>query len=209
MGWYTFVAGRIGGCTVLDVGCGSGEGLKALSARALDALGIDLDDRLDRPDVRVEIKPVQEVPDKSFDVVVCLDVIEHIERDEAFIDHLFRVARTAVFVTTPNYTMSRNQNPYHVREYTPREFARLFAGRGRVTLYAGRAKGGEIVKMTRQWAYMLVNELYAWKPTVLLAKLLKRLLRVRIWAHQAAWVELDAPPTATHTATRGGRAAAA
>jgi hypothetical protein len=39
---------------------------------------------------------------------------------------------------------------------------------------------------------LLVNDLYAWKPTLLLAKLLKRVLRTRVWAHQAAWVDISA-----------------
>jgi SAM-dependent methyltransferase len=190
MGWYHFVSQFVEGQTVLDVGCGSGEGLKVLSERATDALGIDLDDRLRRPDVHVEIKPVEAMPDKSFDVVVCLDVIEHIEADRAFVLELARVARNAVFVTTPNYTLSRNKNPYHVREYTPREFERLFHGLGNATLYAGTAKGAQIVPLTRRLAYQFVNDLYAWRPTLLAAKIVKRLLGVKVWAHQAALVRI-------------------
>ena len=191
MGWYQFVSQFVDGQTVLDVGCGSGEGLKILAQRATDTLGIDLDDRLRRTDVRVEIKPVEAMPDKSYDVVVCMDVIEHIERDRAFVLELARVARNAVFVTTPNYTLSRNRNPYHVREYTPREFERLLHGLGSPTLYAGTAKGAQIVPLTRRSAYYFVNELYAWKPSVIAAKVLKRLLGVKVWAHQAAFVQVS------------------
>lgn len=191
MGWYAFIADLVEGQSVLDVGCGSGEGLKVLSSRATYALGIDLDERLRRPDVNVEIKSVADMPDKSFDVVVSLDVIEHVEDDRAFLAELFRVARRAVFVTTPNYAMSFNRNPYHVREYTPREFGRLFDGYGTTTLYTGTAKGREYGVLTRRGPYFLVNALYTWKPTLLAAKILKRVLRVKIWAHQAALVRLS------------------
>ncbi len=206
MGWYRFVSQYVEGQTVLDVGCGSGEGLKVLAEKATDALGIDLDERLTRPDVRVEIKPVEAMPDKSFDVVVCMDVIEHIEADRAFVMELARVARNAVFVTTPNYTLSRNRNPYHVREYTPREFERLVDPLGSVTVYAGTAKGAQIVPLTRRQAYYFVNELYAWKPTLLAAKVLKRVFGLKLWAHQAAFVRLspvgsaDARPTSVQAA---------
>jgi hypothetical protein len=77
-----------------------------------------------------------------------------------------------------------------VREYTPREFAALFEGRGGVELFAGRAKGGEIVPLANRMSYFLVNDLYVWKPTQLLAKVAKRALGTRMWAHQAAWVEV-------------------
>jgi 2-polyprenyl-3-methyl-5-hydroxy-6-metoxy-1,4-benzoquinol methylase len=190
MGWYAFAADLARGQTVLDVGCGSGEGLKVLAGKASYALGVDLDDRLTRPDVNVEIKSVTDVADKSFDVVVCLDVIEHVEQDRAFVSELFRVARKAVFVTTPNYAISFNRNPYHVREYSPHEFERLFHGKGSIALYAGTAKGKEIVPLTRRRAYFLVSSLYQWKPTTMAAKVLKRLLGVKVWSHQAAVVRL-------------------
>ena len=204
MGWYEFAATLVDGQSVLDVGCGSGVGLKLLSSRATDALGIDLDERLQREDVEVRIQSISDVPDKSFDVVVSMDVIEHVQDDRAFVADLFRVARKAVFVTTPNYAVSRNRHPYHVREYTPGEFERLFRGYGHLELYAGSARGFERVPVTRRRAYFLVNALYCWKPTVLAAKVVKRLLGVRVWKHNAAFVRL--PESA---ATTGAPAAAA
>ena len=43
MGWYGFLGDVVEGQSVLDVGCGSGEGLRILTNRATSALGIDLD----------------------------------------------------------------------------------------------------------------------------------------------------------------------
>ena len=190
MGWYGFAAEQFAGEEVLDVGCGSGEGLKLIAARASRAVGIDLDERLRRPDLEIHITSIADLPDKSFDNVVCMDVIEHVADDRAFVAELFRVARKSVFVTTPNYTMSRNRHPYHVREYTPAEFERLFDGYGAMTLFAGSAHGHERVVVRNRWRYFLVNALYTWTPTLLAAKVLKRLLRVTVWKHNAALVRL-------------------
>jgi SAM-dependent methyltransferase len=207
MGWYAFAADLFKGEEVLDVGCGSGEGLKLIAAQASRAAGIDLDDRLRRPDLDVEIKSIRDVPDKSFDNVVCFDVIEHVTEDAAFVADLFRVARKAVFITTPNYTMSRNRHPYHVREYTPAEFERLFRGYGALTLYAGSAHGFEQAVVRRRAAYFLVNALYTYTPTLLAAKILKRLLGVRIWKHNAALVRLPEQPMATGSSSSVATAA--
>ena len=195
MGWYRWAAQFVQGKTVLDVGCGSGEGLKVLADAASYALGIDLDPRLNRPDVHVEIKSITEIPDQAFDVVVCFDVIEHIEADAAFVAELFRVARSAVLVSTPNYSVSLNRHPYHVREYLPHEFRQLFQRYGDVRLFVGTSKGREIVALERTGPYLLVTALYGWWPTLWLAKVLRRVLRVgQIWAHQTAVVTLASTP---------------
>jgi len=38
----------------------------------------------------------------AFDVVTCVDVIEHVERYDAFVDELLRVAKRRVVFGTPN-----------------------------------------------------------------------------------------------------------
>ena len=77
MGWYRLASNLAEGKTVLDVGCSAGEGLKLLADRAREAIGIDLDERMKREDLQIQIKSLSEVPDKSTDVSVSVDVIEH------------------------------------------------------------------------------------------------------------------------------------
>ncbi|MGH9554541.1 MAG: class I SAM-dependent methyltransferase [Terriglobales bacterium] len=188
LGWYDFASGLVEGRTVLDVGCGSGEGLKWLQRKAKKALGIDLDPRLAGESIR--ICNLGDMESKSFDVVVCIDVLEHIEGDRAFAAELVRVARNAVFVSTPNYAVNKNRHPYHVREYVPDELVKMFVPFGRVTLFGGDSTGHTRRPIRNRPIYYFINRLYTWKPTVLLAKILKRLLLTKVWAHQAVWVEL-------------------
>ncbi len=197
MGWYEFASMLVEGQTVLDVGCGSGEGLKLLSRKAGKATGIDLDQRLEREDVEVEIKDISKISSKSFDAVVCIDVIEHVEDDTEFVKELVRVARKYLLVTTPNYAVSRNLHPYHVREYTPYEFERLFSQYGSVRIFGGNSTGAIRSEIRRRWLYFMINEFYSWKLGILLAKILKRLLFLRVWPHQAAIVAMPACQTGT------------
>jgi hypothetical protein len=70
------------------------------------------------PDQQVNLETEKvPFPDNSFDCVLCLDVLEHIENTHEIFDHLCRVSRRYVIVSLPNpwasfYTMlvSRNYN---------------------------------------------------------------------------------------------------
>ncbi len=189
MGWYEFASNFVKGRTVLDVGCGSGDGLKLLSVHARHATGIEVDERLKHEDLNIEIKSLPEVPDRSTDVAVCIDVIEHIEDDREFVRQLVRVAREAVFVSTPNYAVSRNEWPFHVREYTPRQFERLFTPYGDVRIFGGDSSGATRTEIKAKALYYFVTDLYCRPATVWLAKLVKRILLMKVWPHQAAVVD--------------------
>jgi SAM-dependent methyltransferase len=83
---------------VLDAGCGSGRTLDEL-ARYGSAHGVELNPlglaAARRRGHRVEQAPVETIPfeDASFDLVTCLDVIEHTEDDTAALRELRRVTR--------------------------------------------------------------------------------------------------------------------
>src|SRR5262245_34438606 len=77
MGWYSLAASLVQGMSVLDVGCGVGDGMVVISKHATSVAGIDLDVRLRRPDLDIQVRDITDVPDKSFDAVVSVDVIEH------------------------------------------------------------------------------------------------------------------------------------
>ena len=119
--WYSHISFGLWGCrSVIDVGAGTGLGSAFLKA-AYDVRSIDIAPA----GPAVERVFIDDVADDSCDLAVAVDVIEHVEDDAAFLAHLRRVARRRVFITTPNWNVSRCRNPYHIREYTPAELREL------------------------------------------------------------------------------------
>lgn len=73
----------------LDVGCGTGEGMRWAIDQGLDVYGIDFADAREAwknwgVEDRCQIAPANNIPypDESFDLVVCLDVLEHIPEED-------------------------------------------------------------------------------------------------------------------------------
>lgn len=192
MGWYEYAAAHlVAGKSVLDVGCGLGLGLDVLARTASSAHGQDLDPRLARPDVT--IGHIEGFADKSFDVVTCIDVIEHVEPDAEFVRQIGRIARETVFVSTPNWTLSRCTWEFHVREYTPRHLRTLLGSIGRVEMLKGEPSGYENWPVNDR-VYDLLNDARIWPPTAFAARCFSRVLPPswRLLAHLGAVVRVDA-----------------
>lgn len=118
-GWHEFIARRcaqkdLGFNSVLDVGAGLGLSKKRIPNCRTQDVG---------PGLHVDMPiPVEHIESKSFDLVTAFDVIEHVVEDVDFLRHLIRIARKAVFVTTPNLEISQAANGHHCREYSPAEW---------------------------------------------------------------------------------------
>lgn len=69
--------------------------------------------------------------DASFDAVVCIEVIEHVEEDDIFVKNISKVIKSNgwAYFTTPNGDYIKNEgpnkNPDHVRHYTKQELENL------------------------------------------------------------------------------------
>jgi 2-polyprenyl-3-methyl-5-hydroxy-6-metoxy-1,4-benzoquinol methylase len=119
--WHNFIVKHIKNSTVLDVGAGLGG-----SRKRLEEGGNTVFTQEPGPELPADFKQdISEIEDSAFDYVTNFDVIEHVEKDEEFLGHLFRVAKKGVFIATPNFHVSQNRNPYHVREYTPTQFVNI------------------------------------------------------------------------------------
>lgn len=199
MGWYRYAAQNlVAGKRVIDIGCGMAKGLDLLQQFAREARGQDLDSRLGRPDI--DIIPISEIPDKSYDVVTCVDVVEHVGDDAGFVRELARIAREAVFLTTPNSTATRFVSTlpnklgsvYHVREYTPQELRSLLSPLGEVIMLKGSETGDRIFPVRQDAFYDFFNSARCWPPTAQLARVWNNLIpqSMRIQSHNGAILKL-------------------
>ena len=77
-------------------------------------------------------------PDNYFDVVTCVDTIEHVEDYNRLIKEILRVSKKGVFLSTPNrrpeYTNADGtpKNHWHLREWSFDEFNEIVRRYGRV-----------------------------------------------------------------------------
>jgi ubiquinone/menaquinone biosynthesis C-methylase UbiE len=89
---------------ILDVGCGPGFLVTLMKERGMDACGIDPSEHVLSltSDPSVLWGPVTDVPDRSFDVVISREVLEHLTVHDiaVMVHHLFRVSRKYVYITT-------------------------------------------------------------------------------------------------------------
>ncbi len=140
---YRWAAQLASGRRVLDAGCGTAYGTAMLAkAGATEVVGVDragdvLDAVRERMPENVTLQSAEllELPfeDGDFDMVVCFEVLEHLEDPEAGIGELARVlGNTGVLaISSPNRDAYPPGNPHHVHEYIPSELrdslARRFA----------------------------------------------------------------------------------
>jgi 2-polyprenyl-3-methyl-5-hydroxy-6-metoxy-1,4-benzoquinol methylase len=183
---YAFCRAYVGGKTVLDCGSGEGKGSRAIAEgaprrlvavdRALDAVSQARVGGIVAMTAEAERLAVRGA---SVDVVIALEVIEHMERPEAFVAEAARVLRDDGimicstpnrFVRNPRLPLSgRPLNPWHLREWSPEEFEDVLSAEfARVELYgqAPQAKG-----LTR--TFDILARCVSSRPAAILRQLVK------------------------------------
>jgi len=135
---------RFGGqapAEILDAGCGTGINLRYLRAlgravgadRAIEAVRFCRS--RNEPEVVLSDLTRLALPDERFDLITALDVLEHIDDDQAAIAELVRVTRPGghLLVTVPAFPglwSDHDEVNHHIRRYRPSELRRLVAGAG-------------------------------------------------------------------------------
>jgi SAM-dependent methyltransferase len=121
---------------ILDAGCGSGRNMVELARRG-SVTGIELSETSvrvarERHVGEVISGSVLQMPfaENSFDLAVCLDVIEHLEDDLAALRELRRVVAPggSLLVTVPAYQWlwsGHDEVNHHFRRYTRRSLQRV------------------------------------------------------------------------------------
>lgn len=143
---------------VLDAGCGSGAGSLLLSERAKKLIAVDSDKEAIahakknyiRKNLDFKLANILDLEeDTHFDVIVSLQVIEHMKNTDAYLLKLRRLLNPdgILILSTPNrLTQSYNENPYHFREYSVSEFKKLLGKYfHKVKLYG--LHGNKVVKL--------------------------------------------------------------
>ncbi len=132
---------------VLEVGCGEGRQLTAIGERFPEAelIGLDLPDvELEEAWGGVESHMVQasalDLPFQAdaFDLVMAIEVLEHLPDPERALQEIARVAKDAVVLSVPwepvwcagnlargRYIKSLGNTPGHIQHFTRRKFVKL------------------------------------------------------------------------------------
>ncbi|MBA2644687.1 MAG: methyltransferase domain-containing protein [Solirubrobacterales bacterium] len=137
---YEWIAERVRGRRVVDLACGEGYGSAVLARTAASVVGVDANPeafeharlRYVTPNLRFE-RDLVETWSGEVDCVVFLQTIEHVADPGALLDSIGRLAGPGgiSYVSTPNVLTlapagaERSDNPWHVHEYRPGEFATL------------------------------------------------------------------------------------
>ena len=141
---YYFALDFVSEKIVLDVACGSGYGTNLLSKKAGMAIGVDISmDALNHavehygkgPHIGFILADAQHLPfrDDLFDVVISFETVEHLFHYRKFLNEIKYLLskRGKLIISTPNKKMYYSQregkpaNPYHIREFTFKEFSNL------------------------------------------------------------------------------------
>lgn len=134
---YLSLTNLVAGKDVLDVASGSGYGSQLLAKGAKSVKGLDY--FLEAVDYAKERYPAENLEfnhgnaedmpfeEKSFDVVVSLETIEHLKHPDKFIQEVRRVLKdNGIFVvSTPNDDEFMDGNEYHLHEFQFEELSTL------------------------------------------------------------------------------------
>jgi 2-polyprenyl-3-methyl-5-hydroxy-6-metoxy-1,4-benzoquinol methylase len=139
---YEFAKQYVEGKFVVDCGCGEGYGSKVVSSVAERVIGVDVSrktiaramEKYRQPNLAYQVANVDtHIPVESgtVDVVICLQVIEHLRQPKGLLQEIHRILRKGgkLIISTPNKNTfsptGRELDPYHYIEYTLETFNAL------------------------------------------------------------------------------------
>ena len=145
--------------SVLDVGCGEGSLLREIMALRPDlstTAGIDISEgalelaKVKVPEASFYLMDIQtDKLDASFDLVVCSEVLEHVEKDQEAISKLVDMTRHYLLVVTLQGKMRYFESHVgHVRNYKKHELVNMLSN------------ANLNVDIIKEWGYPFYSPLY-------------------------------------------------
>lgn len=143
-------AERLNPESILDVGCGEGFTLERLNQLKIGKklTGVDFLKRAieigkkEHPSLDLRVGDIYEIPfeDNTYDLVICSEVLEHVEDPEKGLKELVRVSNRYCLLSVPNepvfmasnFLRGKNWSRWgndieHIQHWTSREFQRFVA----------------------------------------------------------------------------------
>lgn len=134
--------------SILDIGCGEGQADKFFLRRdpSLQIVGLDVNSKalkeakINCPQMKTKKANVYQLPfpTNSFDLVLCLEVLEHLEDPEETLRQIKKIGRNRAIITVPNeplfslasflsgkYLKNLGRHPDHVQFWSKKKFEGL------------------------------------------------------------------------------------
>jgi 2-polyprenyl-6-hydroxyphenyl methylase / 3-demethylubiquinone-9 3-methyltransferase len=115
--------------TILDVGCGGGILCEAMAAKGAEVTGLDVEvDTLEVAKAHAKTRgltidyvccPVEDYDAKTFDIVTCMEMLEHVKDPQLVINHCARLLKPGgyLFLSTINRTLKAYATAIIAGEY--------------------------------------------------------------------------------------------
>jgi SAM-dependent methyltransferase len=120
-------------CRVVNVGSG-GEVEEILNRAGVSATSIDID-AARRPDIIGDVVHMSAFADLSVDVVICVEVLEHVSHPQKAVDEIFRILRPGgVVIGSTPFLLGLHEQPRDYFRYTYHGLRLLFSAFEHLTL---------------------------------------------------------------------------
>ena len=156
--------------SILDAGCGEGFTLERLRVAGVGKKleGVDLEQAIDlgthtHPHLTLKEGSIYELPyaESAFDLVLCSEVLEHLEHPEKAMEELWRVTRKYCIITVPHEPFFRLANFLRGKNLSrwgnDIEHIQHWSTRGIVT-FAGKTFKVKRVKTPFPWTVVVVEK---------------------------------------------------
>lgn len=149
---------------VLDIGCGAGTLSYYLAQKTHSVCGIDISelaiDKCNETKKSLDLKNIEfkvmnfpyEIPKKKYDLIICFEVIEHLQEDELALEQIYSLLNPngLLILSTPSlnaplhrlgYTKEFDKKVGHLRRYTENELVKMFRSAGFSILSVKKTEG--------------------------------------------------------------------